>query len=598
MATRGKGIGRKRSESFGNPQAAIQNIEGVESLFSGFNKLTQTEADDTSGVVGAQEPLVTLDIEDSVLLGLTSNWRTEYSKYLAEHDIKNRQDDNYDYWKGKQRGSIGLMSRGTDNLVFESNETLLPIICRQSPDPFVESDDTEDGEWFSAKTSAILKRKADETRLKSKIRTAARQWNLNLIGAFKMGWDEKLNDMFYQVVDPQKLILDPNGTYDGGEFTGRYIGEKRTDTAENLIALFPQHEETLRGLASDKMGTILEYVEWWTDDMLFWQLGNIILDKQENPYWNEEEEKEQMDEFGNTTTQTQAVNHFASPKKPYAFISVFNTGKYPHDDTSLIEQIKPLQDIVNKRLRQIDKNADEANNSWVFNKDFTADQAKEALDSLRMGGAIIATTDRVNDSVQRMGAPELARYVYEDMIDKRQQIYNVMGVRGSTAQGIISEETVRGKIQLKGQDADRLSYIVEQIEQAVDHLYNLAVQTMYVFYTPDILARFIGQVDANRYYQLLKTPPSRRLFVGIKEGSMIPKDELTKRNEAMDLWNAGALPPETLFERLNFPNPEEETKKLIMYKTSPQALLNDGQIPVEAQMPQQAQALPPIPQAI
>jgi hypothetical protein len=595
MATQGRGIGRKRSESFGNPQAAISNIEGVKSLFSGFNKLSQTEGDDTSGIVGVAMPVLSLDVEDDVLLTQTRERRKAYQNYCTENDIKNRQEDNYDYWKGKQRGSIGIMSRGTDNLVFESEETLLPIICRQNPDPMVESDSTDEGEWFAEKTTDILARKADETRLKSKIRHAARNWNLNLIAAFKMGWDEKINDMFYQVVDSTKLILDPAGIYDGGEFTGKYIGEKRSDSAENLAKMFPEHKEHLYGLTSGNMGTVVEYTEWWTNDMLFWQLGNVILDKKSNPYWNEETESQTMDEFGATGTQSVAVNHFASPKMPYSFISVFNTGRYPHDDTSLIEQIKPLQDIVNKRLRQIDKNADETNNSWVFNKDFSQDQAKEALDSLRSGGAIIATTDKINDSVMRMQAPELADYVYQDMQDKREQIYNIMGVRGSTAQGIISEDTVRGKIQIKGQDVDRLSLIVEQIEQAIDHLYNLAVQTMYVYYTPEILTRALGPVDAQRYYQLLKTPPSRRLVVSVKEGSMIPRDELTKRNEAIDLFQMGALDPETLFERLkDFADPKQAALKFMQFKNGDPAYIQElgGQPPAPV-MPTAPQQIPP-----
>lgn len=584
MATRGRGIGRKLSESFGNPQAAIQNIEGVESLFSGFNKLAKTEGDDTSGVVGEREPLLDLDVDDSVLLERARSWRDLYGKYLTENDIKNRQEDNYDYWKGKQKGSIGILSRGTDNLIFESEETFLPIVCRQNPDPFCEHDNTDEGVWFAKKTTDILKRKADENRLKSKIRQAVRLWNLDLIGIFKMGWDEVKNDMLFQVIDPKKIILDPSGNFDGGQFTGKFIGEKRTETADKLVEMFPERADDIQALAGGQMGTIFEFTEWWTDDMLFWQLGNIILDKKKNPYWNGSSEETTIDKYGvESTEETEGVNHFASPVMPYSFISVFNTGRYPHDDTTLIEQVKPLQDIVNKRLRQIDKNADEANNSWVFNKDFSQDQAKEALDSLRAGGAIIATTDRINDSVHRVVAPELARYVYEDMIDKREQIYNIMGIRGSTAQGVISEETVRGKIQLKGQDTDRLSLIVEQIEQAVDHLYNLALQTIYVFYTPENLVRFLGEVDANRYYQILKTPPSRRLTVSVKEGSMVPHDELTKRNEAMDLWAAGAIDPETFFERLGFPDPQGQAQKLLMFKTNPQALM--GQAPAAPAAP-------------
>lgn len=566
-----RGIGRKRSEAGGNPQGAVANIEGVKSLFSGFNSGNQ-DFGGQDGLAGEKEPVLSLDIEDEKLLSLTKLWIREYEGYYSE--IKPRQEDNYDYWKGKQKGSVGFTSRGTDNIIFESTETMLPIITRQNPDGVVEADGTPEGDFLCEGTMKILAKKADETSLKSKIKSVARHWALYFIGCFKMGWDVKTQDMYFQVIDPLKLILDPKGYFDGGEFIGRYIGERKNATAQEIVDEFPDHEDTITALVGGEMGTPMNYIEWWTNEYTFWQYQTIILDKRKNPYWNGEVEKDTMNAMGIAGTESvSGVNHFASPKMPYSFLSVFNTGKQPHDETSLIEQCKSLQDIVNKRLRQIDKNADETNNGWVFNKDFSADQAKEAVDSLKNGGAIIAQTENINDSVQRMPAPNLAQYVYNDMQDKREQIYNIMGVRGSTAQGVISEETVRGKIQLKGQDVDRMSLIVEQIEQFVDHLYNLAVQTIYVYYTDENAIRYLGQEDGPRYLQALRRGPSRRLTVSVKEGSMIPQDPLTRRNEAIDLWAQKAIDPVSFFERLDFPNPEETAKKMLQFQLDPQGTL-------------------------
>lgn len=567
-----RGIGRKRSESFGNPQGAIANITGVESLFSGFNAGYDADGDGSKGLAGAKEPVLSLDIEDDKLLRLTTRWTREYETYYS--DIKSRQDDNYDYWKGKQKGSTGVNNRGTDNIIFESTETMLPIVSRQNPEGVVEADGTPEGDFLCESTMKILAKKADETRLKSKVKTAARHWALYFLACFKMGWDVKTQDMYFQVIDPLKLILDPKGYFDGGEFIGRYVGERKNATAQELCDEFPDHAATITALVGGEMGTPMNYIEWWTNEYTFWQYQTIILDKRKNPYWNGETVKETMDAMGVPGAESvKGVNHFASAKMPYSFLSVFNTGRQPHDETSLIEQCKSLQDIVNKRLRQIDKNADETNNGWVFNKDFSADQAKEAVDSLKNGGAIIAQTENVAESVQRMPAPNLAGYVYDDMQDKRSQIYNIMGVRGSTAQGVISEETVRGKIQLKGQDVDRMSLIVEQIEQFVDHLYNLAVQTIYVYYTEENAIRYLGEEDGIKYIQTLRRGPSRRLTVSVKEGSMIPQDPLTKRNEAIDLWNAKAIDPVSFFERLDFANPEEAAQKLLQSQLDPASFL-------------------------
>lgn len=606
-----KGIGRKASEAYSNPQSALTNIAGVESLFSGFNSGNQAFGGQESGIAGEREVVLSLDIEDEELLKQAVTWEREYDVYYTE--IKSRQDDNYDYWKGKQKGSLGAGSRGTDNIIFESTETMLPIVSRQNPEPLVEADKTDQGEFLSSRTMEILKRKADETSLKSKIKSASRHWALYFLGCFKMGWDTKTQDMYFQLIDPRKLILDPKGYFDGGKFIGRFIGERKTAPAKDLVEEFPKFKDEITAVVTGNMATPLNYIEWWTDEYVFWQYQKFILDKRANPYWNGDVQEKTMDEMGvEGVTTVSGVNHFAAPEKPYSFLSVFNTGKQPHDETSLIEQCKSLQDIVNKRLRQIDKNADETNNGWVFNKDFTADQAKEAVDSLKNGGAIIAQTDNINESVQRMPAPNLAPYVYQDMQDKREQIYNIMGVRGSTAQGIISEETVRGKIQLKGQDIDRLSLIVEQIEQFVDHLYNLAVQTIYVYYTDENVIRYLGEVDGPKYLKMLKEGPSRRLLVSVKEGSTIPQDPLTKRNEAIDLMQQKLLDPVTFFERLDFPDPEEAARKMLQFQIDPMVTLQEiggtpqmqlppvgpGMAPPMAPPmvpPTQPGALPPIP---
>lgn len=552
----------------GNSAGASNILRQVSTLFSGFNsskKGSTVEMED--GVIGEQEPLLSLKISDDELVKLSNQWTNDYDSYYKK--IKDRQETNYKYWKGDQFANKWTDQRGTDNVVFESIETLLPIISRQNPEPFVMGEDTVDGQFLGDMTAKILTRKADETKLKSKIKSVGREWAIYFIGCFKMGWDEALDDMYFQIISPDRLILDPKGQFDGAEFKGSYIGEFKTASAQELADTFPNFKEEITSSVDGKMGTSIGYHEWWTNDYVFWRYRNLILDKRENPYWNGSEEQKTMDEFGQeVVSSTDGVNHFASPKMPYSFLTVFNTGKQPHDETSLIEQVISLQDIVNKRLKQIDKNADDTNNGWVFNNSFAQDQGKTALNALRNGGAIIATTDNINDSVQRLVAPPLAPFVYQDMQDKREQIYNIIGIRGSTAQGVLNEKTVRGKMEIKGQDVDRLALVIEQVEQCVDHLFNLAVQTIYVYYDVNQAARALGVENAQKYITMLKAGPSRRLIVTVKEGSTIPQDPLVRANQAIDLAQANLMDPETMYERLNYPDPQDTALKLMQFRNN------------------------------
>lgn len=84
---------------------------------------------------------------------------------------------------------------------------------------------------------------------------------------------------------------------------------------------------------------------------------------------------------------------------------------------------------------------------------------------------------------------------------------------------------------------------------------------------------------------------SQTLSVTVKEGSLIPKDPLTKRNEAIQLWGAGAIDPRTLFDRLEYSDPNESAKQLILWQ-----LFQKGDMQaLQMYMPdfaQQAQFLP------
>jgi hypothetical protein len=586
----------------GSSKGAADLIAQVGTLFSGFNQLPEKDGEIRDGILSLPEKELSLKLSDDELIQLKNKWEQAYKRY--ESPIVKRQKSNKDYWLGEQYGYKNELYSLVDNIIFESVETLLPLISRQNPVPVVMTDNTEEGIELADNTAKMLQYLADEEKLKIKLKQATRHWCLDLIGVLKVGWDFIQDDMRIMVVKPENLILDPVGTFDGGEFRGRYIGEKKRDDAKTLIRRFPDKEEEITMLVKGELGTELGYTEWWTDEFVFWTIGNLVLDKRENPHWNYESEQVRIDEYGaEISEQIPGNNHFETPKKPYSFIWVFNNGAQPHDITSLIEQASSLQDAVNKRNRQIDRNADDTNNGWIFSNQFDQNSGKQALDALRKGLAIIAPTTSIGESVQRLQAPPLASYIYEDLLDKRNQIRNIMGVRGSTAQGIMSERTVRGKIEIKGQDVDRLGLIVEHIEQCIDFLFNYMVQMMYVYYNEPHVAALIGNEKAVEYIQIRNTDFNRDLIVSIKEGSMIPQDPLMRRNEAIDLWGAGALDPVTLFERLDFPNPREAAEKLITYSTNPMGLMGGG-MPAEAQIPPETtpepqggltEGLPPLP---
>lgn len=562
--------------------------DGYLSLSENVNKVGDAGGTD---VVSDLLPELELSMSDADLLALKGDWMQKWSKY--EGAVKKIQDQNEQYWLGEQ---FGKSDGPVDNLIFESLETFLPIATRPKADPLVEADNTEQGNAIADTVRKMLSYQADRLSYNLKMKQVARFWALYLLGVMKVGWSMKENDISIVSVRPQKLILDPDATIEEGEYTGYYIGEMMDDMASDLVLRFPKKAEEIKTKVHQKMGTKVNYIMWTTDDYVFWSMDEEILDKVKNPNWNYETEQPatmSVDEYGEPVMQEAQMipgrNHFSSRKKPYIFLSIFNLGKHPHDDTNLVNQNVSLQDLINKRLMQIDRNADNANGGIAVSGDvFTEDQAQGIAKARRKGGTLWIPSGPVGDAVMDLPAQALPSFIYESLMDYRNELRNIFGTRGSTPQGTMKEQTVGGKQIIQGQDTDRIGGgISTYLEQFSDNVFNWFVQLMYVYYDEVHYASVLGAERAKEYISLSSADLTLKLTVGVKEGSMIPHDPASERAEAVELWTANGIDPITFFDRLEFPNPREAAKQLYLWQADPIQLFPDLLEAQQAQMAEQ-----------
>ena len=572
-------------------------IQGYLSLSQDINKTKTGNISETSeGAIGELTPELELGMDDDELLSLSKEWKSAWQPFATE--LAKSQNDNETYWLGRQYEGTTKAVDGhalVDNLIFESLETFLPIATRPKADPVVDSENVD----LANKVRKMLTFWADQQVFNLKLKQVARFWSLYKLGVMKIGWSNKENDITCISIRPQKLILDPDATIDCAEYTGEYIGEYRKETARNLIKRFPKAKKYISEQCKEKFGTKMQYIEWWTDDYVFWTMDDEVLAKAKNPHWNYESEQEQVNEFGSIQKQkVKGKNHFAFPKKPYAMLSVFSLGLRPFDDTNLIQQNLPLQDLINKRLRQIDKNADKTNGGLAVSGDsFSKEQAAGVGKATEKGGTIFVPNGDVNRAVMRLQAPPLPNFVYESLLDYRNELRNIFGVRGSSAQGTIQDKTVRGKMQIKGQDSDRIGGgISTYLEQFSDLVYNHVVQFMYVYYDEPHVASIMGQNKAMEYVKLTSADFVSKLSVSVKDGSMIPKDAMSQREEVVTLWEMGAIDPITFFEKLDFPDPKKTAEQLTAWKIDPLILFPElkaqlGQPPPNPALQAQAEKI-------
>ena len=563
------------------------SVQGVMGLFGATNKTKRSDDDKDSAVLDEFESKMT----DEEIISLTSEWKTAYDNYAK--DIHDQQKTNVDYWKGKQFNEFqtaGTKKPLVDNLLFEALETFLPIATRANPEVNVTADGSEEGEKIANAVQKALTNQADvKQKLRMKLKGVTRNWALHLIGVMKINWNSIKDNADTEVVLPSHMIFDPDAVIEvGGIYNGEYLGQKKKKTAKKLIELSPKKTAFIKSKCQGKLGTKLTYIEWWTRTDLFFTLDKEVLGKYKNPHWNYSGVTRVKDnETGaETTEEVQGINHFEQPEFPYLFLVIFNLGTQPHDETSLMTQNIAIQDNINKRYQQIDKNVDSQNNGIVLSGDaFTKEQAGEAATQLSRGNALWVPNGKIGDSYARDTAPALPGNIFQQLEDSRNELRNIFGTSGSTPQGVEDQKSVRGKILINQLDSSRIGGgVTEFIEQIASSWYNWQLQMMYVYWTEEHSFSVLGE-KSRELMTLKNTQFTTQLNVTVKEGSLIPKDPLTKRNEAMDLWSAGAIDPVSFYKALDYPNAYEMGEKLLKWMLiqkgalPPQALFPDFEVP-------------------
>lgn len=546
------------------------NIDGVKDLIeSGVNKTANSTADD----VGEFTDALTLPMKDDELIILKDKWEQNHNQYYPK--VKARQDKNKLYYPGRQKQNANQTDTVVpSNLIFEAEETFIPEALSKNPEPVVWSDNTTEGKEESNQIKTMLQYHADVLCLRKKLAVMVRNWDTYFIAVLKHGWDDKNKEIVTDLRKPQNFVwCDPEAYIDEfGNYCGNGLGERITVTGERLIELFPEHKALIIVKCDNKLGTNITYTEWWTDEYCFSTFHDIVLDKHKNEYFNYDTNEETENDYGEKVKSVmQGENHFASPRMPYTFLSVFSRQEQPHDITSLTEQNIPNQDDINDTDALVKKNISISNNSMaVSGLSFNIETARQAAQAVEDGDPIIVPDGNM-DSIKRLPASPLPNGLLQNLQVKKDTLRSIFGTQGLTAQQPNEESTARGMILNQSHDSTRIGGgIGDALEQVADNVFNWWLQLYYVFYDEPHYGAIMGTGRAIEYVTLMRANMQRKFVVSVAPNSMKPKDEISERNEAIELANTGWLDPLTLFKKLDFADPQETAKQVTMWKINPQ----------------------------
>lgn len=574
------------------------NVIGVSDLVESDVNKNNDGSSFSEGLASDKYGILTLDMKDEELLLLKTEWEKEYAPYGAK--IKKIAEKNKESYLGKRANGQWISGEDTiaANLQFEAEETFLPAALAKNPEPVVYADNTEEGNAVSGAVKTMLQYHTVVTALRRKLKRVVRQWSINHLGVLKHGWDDKIKDISTEKRKIQDFIFDKDGYVDEfGHFVG-YLGERITTSAEELIALYPDNKEYITLAVDGKLGTKCTHTEWWTDEFCFVTFKEKVLDKHKNQYFNYEEDaidpltgEPLLDDAGQPL-QSQKRNHFAFPKKPYTFLSEYSLQEQPHDITGLIEQNIPNQNLIRKRVEQIDYNISASNNGYGYSEDnFNEQTAKQASEARAKGQPILIPSGGPADqAIVPLQAQSLPADAFNELENNKNALKSSWGVSGILSTPQDEDTTARGMILNQAHDTSRIGGgIGEAVEQMAETTFNWWTQLYYVFYDEQHFAAIMGRMQAVEYQIISSQDLDRQLVVTVSPDSMRPRDDITNINLAQSLFDKGAIGPKTLLKMIDFPDPDEAAADGVLYSTDPMAYLQMNWPDLAAQLMQAQQ---------
>lgn len=483
------------------------------------------------------------------------------------------QDDLYDF-----------QVEYKDNRIFTAIETLVALVNSNPAMPMaIQAYDTQASYELAQQLQQALLCKYEDLYLKGQFQMIARHLLMGYrLAAMKVVW----NDQVGQVLDdgsrfgdvdafalrPHRLVLDA-GAQDIDDVP--LIAEYCSMPLEDMIEKYPAKEKEIKAEASknkkntSRVGyTEIHFTDYKTGkrrEAIAWKFGSTILDSTVSPFWNYEETYQ--DDQG----RTRQANFLSKPTKPYVLFNFLNTGKYVIDDTSLMDQAKPLQRINNKIGRQIVENAEQANAGMVINSKLVKEDDVRKM--VGDPGDKLMASGTPNDAAARLPYNELPVYVREERIDARNEIDNIYGTHGAIRGETTGSDTLGQDVMSQRGDSARINVLATSIEDGSDRLYKMFTQCFKVFYDTPQLFRYSAEDSVTTFFSYGRDQIEDGVGLRVKSGSVLPEDPIAKRQETIQLMPI--LDPLNIAKGMGMRDPKEWAKQNMMYRLMPDRYMSE-----------------------
>jgi hypothetical protein len=471
-----------------------------------------------------------------------------------------------------------------DNELHIAVDTIISYATAQTPRPEVyPAQNTDEAKILARDVEKAMQSHSDMIGLDQIFEQAA--WNclVKRVGVIKLFYDPdygRNGEIMAESLDPNFVIVDKNVKMGQNP---SFICEIHKDSLERLLEMFPAKKEEMFRVLGVKRGTprqmTMEIV--WREfhatvylknkpvEWVFCYTKDVMLDAFKDPNWLYNGNGGRMSNF------------LPAPMKMYVPINYLNDGSHWVDQTTPVEQAYSMQDVLNKRGRQIMENADTANGFLVFSSDAVTNDDVENLTGDPNQKLTINTNGRpIGELVMQIQAHQLPSYVVEDKIDSRTTLHSLMGTpaqfSGTNAENNQGSDTLGEAVMIKNQASGRQDRFVRCIERAAKVYFNCLAQMMRVHY--DDKHWFVYNAGDGDYDRICLTRSmlDEGMLIGVRTGTTLPFDKAQAQTIAMNLAKGGLISVLDLYQDLHMDNPQQRYDNWVKWKTQPDLLARDA----------------------
>lgn len=500
------------------------------------------------------------------------------------------------------------------------------VIANPAGMNFIPGRETEESQDLARKLEGYFRKKGRDINFKETMRMGLRNLFFSRLLVIKPFWNAKINDFDARSIDPRDVRF---SKFAKNEQESEFAIEEVKDNLCALLARFPDKEEAILekgGFTKETkdqayiMNPEVKYKEAWIGDYVIFKYDNIILGKIRNPYWDwdgmlitDEEEQQINDTSGDErralftsikldqdnrkqatlpspeveTDAPQTVegeippneghsealsyksyffNYFSQPRKPYIFTTILNNENQPIGRTDFITLSIPLQMSIDARKQDIGKNCELVNgiikvDSEVMGKSDAESLAYEAK-GIIWGKGVVA-------GVARETGEPLPAMVYEDMIDSRKEIDNIMAASSAFRGEREGQETKAGRLALIEQSFLRLNELVQAVDFVSGEAFSWFYQLAKTRYTEYHYAKWVGKGETTEIIDLIQDDFETGSEIQVIPGKSLPMDSEFRFERAQKDVEQGFLSPVDYMEEAGYTNPKDLAKNAQIYKINP-----------------------------